>query len=122
MDEELFAMIMAYVKEMADRGDDKAKMLHDLLGDELMAVGVVERLLLERKDKHAYFLWGHIKAKCIVDDEIELGQATYKDWCGGDSKAHKNSLTLLSDLKAIRVTWGKKGGSKREATLVKRLM
>ena len=30
MDEELFAMIMAYVKEMADRGDDKAKMLYDL--------------------------------------------------------------------------------------------
>lgn len=90
--------------------------------EELMAVGVVERLLLERKDKHAYFLWGHIKAKCIVGDEIELGQATYKDWCGGDSKAHKNSLTLLSDLKAIRVTWGKKGRGTRESTLVKRLM
>ena len=90
--------------------------------EELMAVGVVERLLLERKDKHAYFLWGHIKAKCIVDDEIELGQATYKDWCGGDSKAHKNSLTLLSDLKAIRVTWGKKGRGTRESTLVKRRM
>jgi len=90
--------------------------------EELMAVGVVERLLLERKDKHAYFLWGHIKAKCVVGDEIELGQATYKDWCGGDSKAHKNSLTSLSDLKAIRVTWGKKGRGTRESTLVKRLM
>ena len=90
--------------------------------EELMAVGVVERLLLERKEKLAYFLWGHIKANCIVDDEIELGQHTYKKWCGGDSKAHKASLTVLSDLKAIRVTWGRKGLGTRESTLVKRLV
>ena len=90
--------------------------------DELMAVGVVERLLLDGKEKHAYFLWGHIKAKCVVGDEIELGQATYKAWCGGDSKAHKNSLNLLSKLKAIRVTWGKKGSRTLQSTLVKRLM
>ena len=90
--------------------------------EELMAVGVVERLLLDRKEKLAYFLWGHIKANCIVDDEIELGQATYKAWCGGNDEARKKYLTVLSDLEAIRVTWGKKGRGTRESTLVKRLV
>jgi len=89
---------------------------------ELMAVGVVERLLLERKEKQAYFLWGHIKAKCAVGDQLELGQSTYKEWCGGDSKAHKANLGILEKLKAIRVTWGKKGVTTRRGTLVKRLM
>ena len=97
-------------------------MIMQPIGEELMAVGVVERLLLDDKEKQAYFLWGHIKAKCVVGDEIELGQATYKAWCGGDSKAHKNSLNLLSKLKAIRVTWGKKGLATGKATLVKRLL
>ncbi|MFY9320158.1 hypothetical protein [Lentibacter algarum] len=90
--------------------------------EELMAVGVVERKLLESRDKQTYFLWGHIKAKCVIGDEIELGQATYKAWCGGNDEARKKYLTVLSDLKAIRVTWGKKGRGTRESTLVKRLV
>ena len=89
---------------------------------ELMAVGVVERKLLKGKEKHAYFLWGHIKAKCAVGDQLELGQSTYKEWCGGDSKAHKANLEILEKLKAIRVTWGKQGVATRRATLVKRLL
>jgi len=90
--------------------------------EELMAVGVVERELLTGKEKQAYFLWGQIKANCIVGDELELGQATYKKWCGGDSKAHKANLEVLEKLKAIRVDWGKKGVETRKATLVKRLL
>lgn len=90
--------------------------------DALMAVGVVERRLLEGKEKQAYFLWGHIKANCIVGDAIELGQSTYKEWCGGDSKAHKASLDVLEKLKAVRVSWGKKGLATGKATLVKRLL
>ena len=90
--------------------------------DELMAVGVVERLLLERRDKQTYFLWGYIKANCIVGDQIELGQTTYKDKCKGDAKAWRQHLTELSKLKAIRVTWGKKGLATGRATLVKRLL
>jgi len=90
--------------------------------DELMAVGVVERLLLERKEKQAYFLWGHIKANCAVGDQLELGQGTYKNWCGGDSKAHKESLDVLAKLCAVRVSWGKKGLATGKATLVKRLL
>ena len=43
----------------------------------LMAVGVVERKLLEGKEKHAYFLWGHIKAKCAVGDQLELKLDTH---------------------------------------------
>ena len=89
---------------------------------QLMAVGVVERKLLYSREKQAYFLWGHIKANCIVDDEIELGQATYRAWCGGDSKAHKASLGVLEKLNAVRVKWGKKGLATGEATLVKRLL
>ena len=90
--------------------------------EELMAVGVVERKLLESRDKQTYFLWGYIKANCIVGDEIELGQITYRDKCKGDSKSWRKYLTVLSDLEAIRVTWGKKGRGTRESTLVKRLM
>jgi hypothetical protein len=90
--------------------------------DALMAMGVVERRLLEGKEKQAYFLWGHIKANCIVGDAIELGQSTYKEWCGGDSKAHKASLDVLAKLGAVRVTWGKKGLATGKATLVKRLL
>lgn len=90
--------------------------------DELMAVSVVERKLLEGREKHAYFLWGHIKAKCAVGDQLELGQSTYKEWCGGDSKAHKANLEILEKLKAIRVTWGKQGVATRRATLVRRLL
>jgi hypothetical protein len=67
-------------------------------------------------------LWGHIKANCIVGDAIELGQSTYKEWCGGDSKAHKASLDVLAKLGAVRVTWGKKGLATGKATLVKRLL
>lgn len=92
------------------------------LVSDLMAVGVVERLLLGQKEKQAYFLWGHIKAKCIVGDEVELSQATYIDWCGGDSSAHKKSLEVLEKLDAISVHWGKKGVATRDATLVKRLL
>lgn len=90
--------------------------------DELMAVGVVERMLLTSKEKQAYFLWGHIKANCIVGDELELGQATYKEWCGGDNKAHKANLNVLAKFKAVRVTWGTKGLATGKATLVKRLL
>ena len=90
--------------------------------EELMAVGVVERKLLESRDKQTYFLWGYIKANCIVGDEIELGQTTYQDKCKGDSKAWRKYLTVLSDLEAIRVSWGKKGLGTRESTLVKRLV
>lgn len=90
--------------------------------DELMAVGVLERRLLEGKEKQAYFLWGHIKAKCAVGDQLELGQNTYKEWCGGDSKAHRKNLQVLEKLKAVRVDWGKKGVGTQKATLVKRLL
>lgn len=90
--------------------------------DALMAMGVVERRLLEGKEKQAYFLWGHIKANCIVDDQLELGQSTYKEWCGGDSKAHKKNLQVLEKLGAVRVSWGKKGLATGKATLVKRLL
>ena len=90
--------------------------------EELMAVGVVERKLLEGKEKHAYFLWGHIKAKCVVGGEIKLHQAVYIEWCGGDSIKHRESLDVLAKLKAVRVTWGKQGKATGEATLVKRLL
>ena len=57
-----------------------------------------------------------------MGDQLELGQSTYKNWCGGDSKAHKENLDVLAKLGAVRVTWGKKGLATGKATLVKRLL
>ena len=57
-----------------------------------------------------------------MGDQLELGQSTYKNWYGGDSKPHKASLDVLAKLGAVRVTWGKKGLATGKATLVKRLL
>ncbi len=89
---------------------------------ELMTTNNVERKLLDEKQKQAYFLWGHIKAKHAVGEEFELDLSTYKKWCGGDSNAYKVNVEILEKLKAIRVVKSKKADASVKKNLVKRLL
>jgi len=85
--------------------------------------GRIENALLNNKKKLAYFLLGHIKRKCKTDDTITLPIAQIKEWCGGDAKTAKNTLTTLVEYEAIElIAKGKRGQHSRQAAIYRLLI
>ena len=85
--------------------------------------GRIENALLNDKKKLAYFLLGHIKRKCKTDDTITLPIAQIKEWCGGDAKTAKNTLTTLVEYEAIElIAKGKRGQHSRQAAIYRLLI
>ena len=85
--------------------------------------GRIENALLNDKKKLAYFLLGHIKRKCKTDDTITLPIAQIKEWCGGDAKTAKNTLTTLVEYEAIElIAKGKRGQHSRQAAIYRLLV
>jgi len=125
------ASLATHESEVPDLVDDYARRLeathcnHSLTNEErrelshfimsprvisLMDVGQLDRRLLDGKHKQAYFLWGHIKSRCVVGDELVISQSNYVKWCGGDGRAQMKALNTLIEFKAITVVQEGKNG------------
>ena len=78
--------------------------------------------LLNDKKKLAYFLLGHIKCNCKIDDTIILPIAQIKEWCSGDPKTAKNTLTTLAEYEAIELIAKDKRGQHSGQAAIYRLL